>query len=112
MNHLRLPLGLVSMALSDPARWALKRSVWWVLLVFTGTAAGLMMIPGYEIGRLLLAENDMAASLVVDGIPELGEGPNGVLAGEDRQPAHAGTSTVASQVGGGTGSLCLRRLSR
>jgi hypothetical protein len=53
----------------------------------------------------------MAASLVVDGVPELGERPNGVLAGQDGHPTHAGTSIVVSQVGGGIGSLCLRRLS-
>ncbi len=53
----------------------------------------------------------MAAGLVVNGITQFRKYPDGVPAGENGEPAHADTSIVASQVDGGMGSLCLRRLS-
>ena len=59
-----------------------------------------------------MAKNDVAARLVVNDVTDLFKGPNRLSAGSHRQLAHVGISTVSSQIDGGIGSLCLRRLSR
>lgn len=57
-----------------------------------------------------LAQDDMAAGLMVHLVTELSEGLDCVCAGTDGQPAHTVTSTISSTIGPGTGSLCFSRL--
>lgn len=57
-----------------------------------------------------LAQDYMAAGLVVHLLSELPESFDGVCAGADGQAAHTTTSTISSATGPGTGSLCFSRL--
>ena len=50
-----------------------------------------------------LAQNDMAAGLVVHFITELAESLDGVCARTDGQATHRATSTISSATGPGTG---------
>ena len=62
--------------------------------------------------RVPVAEDDVAAGLMVHHIAESLERPDGLLAGYHGQLRQVGTSTVSSQMDGGIGSSCFRRLSR
>lgn len=57
-----------------------------------------------------MAQNNVAACLVIDFLTHLAKGANDVRAGAHRQLAHAGTSTTSSVTGRGTGSLCFFKL--
>ena len=59
-----------------------------------------------------MAKDDVAARLVIYDVPDLLERPDRILVRDRWELAHVGTSTVSSQMDGGIGSLCLRRLSR
>ena len=59
-----------------------------------------------------LTQNDLAACLVVDFKTDPGEYLNSRSPRNNWHSAHGLISTVPSQIGGGIGSLCLRRLSR
>ena len=59
-----------------------------------------------------LAQDDMAAGLVVHLVSELPESFDGVCAGADGQAAHRATSTISSATGPGTSSLCFSKLWR
>ncbi len=49
--------------------------------------------------------------LVIHGRgPAFSKGANGLLPGANRQTAHAGISTISSEMGEGTGSPCFLRL--
>ncbi len=59
-----------------------------------------------------MTEDDVAAPLPIDSIAESDERLHQLPAGEDRQRTHTATSTISSEIVGGTGSSCARRLSR
>jgi hypothetical protein len=52
----------------------------------------------------------VTAGLVVNLVAKLSKCSDGGAAGHNRQPAHTATSTISSDMDGGTGSPCLARL--
>ena len=59
-----------------------------------------------------MAQNNMAACLVVHFVTEILKGFDGTGTGADGQAAHTGTSTISSATGPGIGSLCFSILCR
>lgn len=59
-----------------------------------------------------LPENHVAALLMVELVPDLTENFGEFAARKRRQMIQADTSTISSEMGGGTGSPCFARLSR
>ena len=57
-----------------------------------------------------MAQNNVAAALMVHFVADPAEGLYRVCTGTDGQPAHTGTSTISSATGLGMGSLCFSRL--
>lgn len=64
------------------------------------------------VGRVLVAENDVAAGLAIEAIADAGEGFDCFAAGERRELHPTGTSTISSWMPGGIGSPWCLRLSR
>jgi hypothetical protein len=62
--------------------------------------------------RLRMPEDNMAAALAIDFIPEPPEGGDGFSARDPRKDAHKATSTTSSEMDGGMGSPRSCRLSR
>lgn len=59
-----------------------------------------------------MAQDHVAAGLVVEFVAQLAESFDHVSAGANREAAHTGTSMMASVMGDGTGSECFSRLWR
>jgi hypothetical protein len=70
------------------------------------------MVGHREPAHLWMAQDDVAAGLMVHLVAELLKGADGLLAGASRKPAHPEISTISSLMGGGTGSPCFLRLAR
>ncbi len=59
-----------------------------------------------------LTQDDVAAGLVVNFVPEFAKRADRVAAGDDRQSRQTATSTTSSVMAGGIGSPCLDKLSK
>src|SRR5437762_13923802 len=70
------------------------------------------MIWHREPAHLRMAQDNVAAGLMIHLVTQLFKSANSILAGANGQAAHAGISTISSLMGGGTGSLCFLRLAR
>jgi hypothetical protein len=63
-------------------------------------------------GRLAVPENDVAALLPIDLVPEAPERGDSLKTGNARKDTHTATSMTSSWMAGGIGSFRSRRLSR
>ena len=63
-------------------------------------------------GRCRVPKNDVASGLMVDRVAHLLKRLDRGPAGRYREPGHTATSTISSDMDGGTGSPCLARLAR
>ena len=70
------------------------------------------MIGHSESAHLRVAQDDVAAGLMIYRVAHFLEGADGLLPGANGQAAHAGISTISSLMGDGTGSPCFLRLAR
>lgn len=59
-----------------------------------------------------MAQDHVAAGLMVEFVAQLAKGFDRVGAGANREAAHTETSTISSVIGEGTGSACFSRLWR
>jgi hypothetical protein len=59
-----------------------------------------------------MTKDDVAAPLPIDSIAKPDKHLYQFPAGEDRERTHTATSTISSEIVGGMGSSCARRLSR
>ena len=72
--------------------------------------ANLFVIGNRKPTHVGMTENNVAACLMIYLVSQFFESADSLLAGANRQPAHAGISTISSLIGGGTGSPCFLRL--
>jgi hypothetical protein len=70
------------------------------------------MVGDCEPTHLRMAQDYVAACLVVHFVAQLFKSADSILTGANGQAAHAGISMISSLMGGGTGSPCFLRLAR
>ena|ERR1043166_2455090 len=70
------------------------------------------MVGNGESATAGMAQDHVAAGLVVEFVTQLAKSFDRVSTGANREAAHIGTSTMASVMGDGSGSECLSRLWR
>ncbi len=62
--------------------------------------------------RVCLPKHDVAAALMIECVPDLAQGLDDLAPRQDGEFIHALTSTIYSEIGGGTGSPWACKLSK